>query len=195
MRDQQKICREEWFKDHVATLHIATAPTAKPVNTITVIEWKKPNSWNYGCRFLLHSQWLMVVGDLGEATYQWSEPITMEFLAGLNFDYFHGKCRASPSGSRSRVWDPRTAQRRLQDIADQCGAACSTVVKQLDESRGDEKFGLALSDLYAHGKIGCDMASELSECGYIPDPMCVGHFVGLQMAIKQITTPATVVTP
>jgi hypothetical protein len=108
-RDQFKICREEWFKDHKAVIIAGTSGDPATTSNM-VIEWRKPTSWNYAIRFIIHSQWLCVVGDCGEATYQWSENITLKFLGSLNFDYFHGKCRASEVGSKFVQFDARRIQ-------------------------------------------------------------------------------------
>ncbi len=195
MKDQEKICREEWFKDHVAkVIGIQGDPPYRP----GVIEWKRPTSWNYGCHFIIHSQWLCVVGDLGEATYQWNESIDMQFLGSLNFDYFAGKCRASPSGRQFRTWSTDKAVSELQ-------AECARDPKRkyayhdlIDHACEQESLMFALHRAHNDGSLGdidTETLSHLAGSGYIPDPMCVGHFVGLQMAIKQLTNPATTVTP
>jgi hypothetical protein len=48
---------------------------------------------------------LTVLGDIGEAVYEWGQDISLEFLASLDFGYFHGKCQASESGRDFDIWD------------------------------------------------------------------------------------------
>ena len=56
-----------------------------------------------------------MVGDIGEATYEWSNDISLEFLAGLGFGYFHGKCVASEVGRRFVDWDGAIAKAYVAD--------------------------------------------------------------------------------
>lgn len=183
MRDQEKICREEWFKAHEARLILGPP---KGDMLVTMIEWRNPKSWNYGCRFIIHSQWLCVVGDMGEATYQWGENITMKFLGSLNFDYFMGKCRASPDGKRFKVWCADAALAKIQVELDSCSAGEREFMLKIDRRTPKDEFDQLLHEAHNDGDIDCDFASHICDAGYIPDPMSVGHFVGLQMAIKQL---------
>lgn len=182
MRDQEKICREEWFKDHVAKELFGETEHGQT----TIIEWKKPTSWNYGCRFIIHSQWLIVVGDMGEAVYQWGQNLDLKFLGQINFDYFMGKCRASPAGTRFRQWDHEKAEKRLDEIKDKTPKAYKNLK---DACCHPEEFKMALHEAIYYHDLDSEYASDLCEAGYIPDCMCVGHLVGLQMAIKQLTQP------
>ncbi len=180
-RDQAKICKEEWFKDHKATVLAGMA------GDTTIIEWKKPTSWNYGCRFIIHSQWLIVVGDLGEATYQWGQAIDMKFLSSINFDYFWGKCRASPVGRQFRMWDPRTMKAEVERFKEEANANEKKFLEEVSIGGVDkDEFDNLLHHAYDAGRVDSDFAAMVSECGYIPDCMCVGHWVGLQMAIDQL---------
>lgn len=186
-RDQIKICREEWFKDHKAALLLGQATL--PWAGTTIIEWKKPASWNYGCRFIIHSQWLTVVGDIGEAVYQWGQTIDLPFLASLNFDYFMGKCRASEVGTRFRQWCPRTAVESLQRHLAECSNEEKKFIEDITVGTPKDEFDHLLNEGVARGDLEYDFAGSISECGYIPNCRCVGHYVGLQMAIEQLTPP------
>lgn len=184
MRDQEKICREEWFKDHEAKL-ILGPPKGDVL--VTIIEWQNPKSWNYGCRFIIYRQWLCVVGDMGEAVYQWGQDVDLKFLATLNFDYFMGKCRASPSGRRFRQWDHQLLKERIEEWRKRN----RDIELEADSAFSYADFQFILHDAINEGEVELEEASELSEMGYIPNVMCIGHFVGLQMAIKQLTPPTT----
>jgi len=185
MRDQEKICREEWFKEHEARLILGPP---KGDMLVTIIEWKKPNSWNYGCRFIIHSQWLTVVGDIGEAVYQWGQNIDLKFLAQINFDYFMGKCRASEAGTRFMQWCSRTAFESLQNrlLHESFSDHEKAFIVSISAGTPKDEFEDMLRAAYYDG-LNSDFAASVSECGYIPNVRCVGHFVGLQMAIKQLT--------
>mgnify|MGYP006921383536 FL=1 len=97
IEDQMKECRERWFKDHAAKI---IGIEECPEGCTTVISWQNPQSWNYGCRFIIHRRWLSIVGDIGEAVFEWSQDLTLDFLAGIDLHYFLGKCQASPEGNK-----------------------------------------------------------------------------------------------
>lgn len=82
----------------------------------THITWTKPSSSYYWARFIINAGWLIVLGDTGEAIYQWSEPLTWDFLEGLNFSYFHSKCVASDKGRVPYDWDRGVADERLKEM-------------------------------------------------------------------------------
>jgi len=94
--------RIHWFKDHKAKILAGPPLDDCPV---LIINWQNPASWNYGCRFIIHRRWLIVVGDIGEAVYEWSEDLSLDFLASLDFAYFLSKCQASPAGKNFVQWD------------------------------------------------------------------------------------------
>lgn len=156
---------------------------------VKIINWQKPTSWNYGCRFIIHSQWLIVVGDLGEAVYQWGQNIDLKFLGQINFDYFMGKCRASEVGTKFRMWCGRTAHDALQHQLAECSREEKRFIESINIGTPKDEFDNLLLEAVHHGGVDYDFAASVSECGYIPNCRCVGHFVGLQMAIKQLTQP------
>lgn len=201
VEEQKRICQAEWFKDHVATW-IDKLPTGLIGCGATVISWQNPKSWNYGCRFIIHRQWLIVVGDIGEAVYQWGGNITLEFLAQIDFGYFLGKCQASEKGRDFSMWDSGVAeQKRSARIAE-----IKTPSQPLEE--GEEEYPEspeadeleALEELegqpedefkakaqeYYDATGDAEGAGDLSSMGKVPNCRAIGHFVGLQMAIKQL---------
>lgn len=96
--------RKEWFKDHVPDFVIFSKDFIK-------IKWKKPGEWNCAIVYYLDLKmgYLLVAGDLGEAVYQWSGPISLNFVANCNLDYFDSKCQASSCGERGREWNSDVA--------------------------------------------------------------------------------------
>lgn len=189
---QKQICQAKWFKDHKAGFTENSAST--------IINWQNPGSWNYGCRFIIHRRWLIVVGDIGEAVYEWGQDVTLEFLAGLDFHYFHGKCQASPEGRKFEQWDTAVAKVNIQ--------ARIAELKALpeDEQADSHKAELeALEDVICFDRVELEMAagefnsgtgdgetaSGMCEYGIVPSVHAIGIFIGLQMAIKQLTHPPT----
>ena len=178
---QMKICREQWFKDHRANmLGNPITPAAK------VISWEKPQSLNYGCRFIIHRRWLCVVGDIGEAVFEWSQDLTLEFLASLDFGYFHSKCRASASGNKFEQWNPREAWQSLKQLEQEYGHdGITKYTKELTTGSCKDEYEYAARKFYE--KTGeAELASMIVSGGNAPSVHAIGMFVGLKMAIEQL---------
>lgn len=75
--------------------------------------WSHPDSSNSRVHYHIHGNILSVWGDLGFAMYAWSQNISWEFLAGLNLDYFAGKCEASEVGRGFETWIEEEAKQHL----------------------------------------------------------------------------------
>lgn len=182
---QKVVCRDEWFKNHIATLIANPEHRLHEPNGALIINWQNPESWNYGCRFIIHRRWLCVVGDIGEAVYEWGQDVTLEFLAGLDFSYFHSKCRASASGTKFEQWNPREAWQSLKQTEKEYKSICK-FTKELTTGSGKDEYEYAARQLY--DRTGdCDLASMISSGGMVPSVHGIGMFVGLQMAIKQLS--------
>ena len=190
--------REQHFKEHVAS------QIKDILHPVVIINWQKDGTWIYGCRFIIHRRWLCVVGDIGEATYEWSQDLTLEFLAGLDFGYFAGKCRASEHGSKYESWDAHMAETCANDRIKELLVACEG--EESEQSEGDKKeqevltaisdydqdtFKAAAQEYYdEHGDA--EGAGGIATMGMVPDGRCIGHFVGLQMAIAQLKAKSMV---
>lgn len=198
IKKQTQECRELWFKDH----RVSAIPnlTAEQFGTgwsnALVIRFTNPKSWNYGCHFILHRRWLIVVGDIGEATYEWSEDVTLNFLRGLDFGYFHGKCVSSEVGRRFNDWDTKIAKAYVKDRIAEIKAMdpedrCKDDAVELDilENIGDEGkdyYDEAAREYYDATGDG-EGASTIAQYGEVPAGRCIGHFEALKLAISQMS--------
>lgn len=163
---------------------------------VIIIYWQNPASWNYGCRFIIHNGWLTIIGDIGEAVYQWSDKLTLEFLAGIDFGYFLSKCRASEKGSDFSMWSAevemfnRMAKLKELDARKSDNDESETDQKEReileDNSNCDENQWRELAQEYYNATGDVEGAGDLSSMGKAPNCRAIGHFVGLQMAIKQL---------
>ncbi len=194
--DQQAKRFELDFKNHKATLLVDQPQRLYDVrNGIQVINWQAPGTWIYGCRFIIHSSWLTVLGDMGEAVYQWSEPITPQFLKGLDFDYFMGKCQASPHGKQFMTFDSRVAFQNLSDFRAEQETEPAfdpnqqseflAVLDGLEMSSSKDEYFIAATEVY-DDTGDSEMASQIMEFGLVPDCQAIGHFIGLKMALTQL---------
>jgi len=165
----EMIKEHKWFKDHQVTSH-----------SIDRIVWQKPGSSVYRADYILHGPFLAVVGDMGEAVYQWSENLTWAFLNGLNFGYFHSKCRASPKGFPWYDWDEQVARKQVDELFDGSD--------YLDKSNRDECLSACSSEsdwqMFTMEKGYEMLGSDWWELniGKVPALQCVGHWYGLKLA-------------
>jgi hypothetical protein len=178
-------CRKEWFKEHKA--NIVGMNTLLATDPMLIINWQKPGTWTYGCRFIIHRRWLMVVGDIGEATFGWGQDITPDFLLSINFDYFLGKCQASPSGTKFEQWDRRVAFENFEQFINQDGMESlkNELGAEITLGTGEDEYKEIAREYY--DKTGnAEVASELADFGKVPSVHAIGMFVGLQMALAQL---------
>lgn len=191
VEDQMQQCREHWFKDHVATTIVPVG--VEETSSIQIIQWQNPKSWNYGCRFIIHRRWLCVVGDIGEAVFEWSEDLTLGFLGGLNFDYFMSKCQASPEGRSYESFDTDVAEqyrkmriKELEEESDKGDDSAKELELLKENSRLCKDEWRAIAQDYYDDTGDAEGASSISGMGVVPSVHAIGMFVGLQMAINQL---------
>jgi len=191
--------RNQYFKNHQAAVPASGDYFGMTVANALVLRWANPESWNYGCHFIIHRRWLTVVGDIGEAVYEWSSDLTLNFLAGIDFGYFYGKCVSSPAGREFKNWDEMVAvlnvSARLAELKElpaedqSCDHQAEVDALELLGHESAEEYQRVASELY--GETGdAELAGSIAEFGFVPDGRSIGHFVGLQMAIAQLRASA-----
>lgn len=200
---REKDIRERWFPNHVASRIIYDQhPRPGPENVVNqglmrfaempVLVWRKTDTSNYFVRYTIHGRVLMVYGDIGEAIYGWSDLISFEWLAGLDLDYFRGKCLASELGRNPYEWDADVAQEAMdanfkmwkeEEYADvhpeaYKDAGGKNTLGHRDEwiawlhVNGWDCFGEAYTDL---ARIGDTIPLRVQ-----------AHLIGIQMALAQL---------
>lgn len=191
VKNQQERCKTEWFKNHKA--EVITDETNQRGNTM-VVNFSAPNTWNYGCRLIIHRRWLIVVGDMGEAVYEWGEDLTLQFLNRIDFGYFYGKCQASEEGRRLTFWDATEAIESIKyyhkeygEDNPKLGRALNELLERVDRHTQRADFEEYLRRAYDEGHVDGEILSAIKSSGDQPHPRSIAHFVGLQMAIEQLT--------
>ena len=185
--DMAREIREVWFKDHKATL-ITDTPDVK------VIGWQAPGTWIYGMRFILHRRWLTVLGDLGEAVFEWSSDLDLEFLSTLNFGYFAGKCRASESGREFTTFDADVLKTELEQYIKEANEEDRERLTEMRDSVGSDcdkdEWRQEIREAYENGLLAdSEEASIVCSLGEVPDGHAIAHWVGIKMAAKQLLNP------
>jgi hypothetical protein len=84
--DIKKDIKENWFKDHVATL--------TQHGSLQVLEWKRPTSGTYRCRYVFDGSNMYISGDIGEAVFRLTWKADVHSFNNTYVDYFKGKMSA-----------------------------------------------------------------------------------------------------
>lgn len=84
--------------------------------TILTLDWKAPKTFINSLFFQIRGNTLLAFGDLYDAVYSWSSPISWNWLAGLGIGYFSEKCRASPHGAGGLRWNAEKAFKAVWDL-------------------------------------------------------------------------------
>jgi hypothetical protein len=116
MKPEDEQLAADWFPKHRATLedYFGQLGSAAKPNMMRRLVWANPESNNCRIDYVLYGSVLFVCGDLGEAVYQWSQNVSLEFLADCDMDYFGGKCQASDSEPRGKSWNPDRVKRWIE---------------------------------------------------------------------------------
>lgn len=176
----KQIARDEWFKYHKASQYALLDPSA--------FDWRRPDSGFYHIRYVLHGPCVFVSGDVGEAVYRFGQIIRLEWLADTDFEYFHGKCVASPMGRDFYCWHPKLAEDQFNEIT----ATMKTITPYLRKAIGQVVFYTedeCCRSLEHCREKGMDpmFLSDIMQAGKPPHPQSIAHWVGLKMVHEQLS--------
>lgn len=187
--DHDKMIREKWFKDHKAAYSVLDDGQGHKVERLY---WAKPNSSFYSVLYLFYNGTLFIAGDLGEAVYRWHPDIgAMKDLAGLDLDYFKGKCCASEVGRDFIQWDDDEAERRARQwVEENRNRFGGKTWEAFLEDHGDDALTFKDSWLrwledHGHEYFGDDWWEFASDFGQVTSIRCRAHLIGLKMAFEQ----------
>jgi len=183
-----------WFKDHIATHKPAS------IDGMDVYSWRKPGTGINSIDYTVKGSYLICTGDQGDAIYQWSQPVTVYFLGGLDLSYFTGKCRASSCrsmyGHPGEEWFPEKAFETACFHLDERGlrlghrvigkklAKVHMGIRDLEEACNDPHNWHQLLADFGHELYG-DYC-ELGGIGYAPSFRTRAHLIGLSMLCAQM---------
>ena len=182
---KQYICGY-WFKDHVATV-------SREGDT-DVLTWARPGTGIYrvNYRILGGKNVLVVTGDVDVAAYCWSQPVTFQWLAHLDLDYFSDKCLASPVGREFRTWDPDFGMQQLRKMSADGRFSWERFVELWQANGYGEPDSLCdtwgwYQFLFDHGQelFGDDWV-DVGDVGKVVSITCQAHLIGIQMAVGQL---------
>lgn len=84
---EREVIRNEWFKDHVATL--------AEHDGVTILDWSKPGSSFYSVRYIFSGSSLFITGDIGDAVFSLTWRATIDSFEKVNLGYLMGKLSCS----------------------------------------------------------------------------------------------------
>lgn len=188
--------RTGWFGQHVADFDVYS----RQKGHVYQLDWGRPGTSVYFHRYLIVGPVLFVTGDCGDAVYRWSRNLTWEWLAGLNLDYFAGKCQASEVGRDYKEWDQRKATAYVQSLIDdkaaedyEAGLTATAVADKPDDwsstlwDATQDKWHLE-QWLLCNGEelLGFDWMEFFDmSCGSRTSSRCQAHLLGIKMAVEQ----------
>ena len=182
----------ESFKNHVADV--------RGQGDMITINWARPGTRNYSIHYamgLFNPGLLIVAGDMGEAVYQWSDAISLSFLADCELDYFAGKCRASETGKEYRHWYQEKVEAALEEHEKELLEEYEELPPLYVEHKEDLLLNTddhhdwieCLQDLDFDGKghpLGLGWWDYWPGIGWGHDTRLIAHWLGLRMAWEQL---------
>lgn len=80
---ERQYIRENWFKDHVATV--------TEHDGVTILDWRKPGTSFYSVRYIFSGSSLFITGDIGDAVFSLTWRATIDSFEKVNLGYLMGK--------------------------------------------------------------------------------------------------------
>jgi hypothetical protein len=185
MRDIEKEIPERWFPEHKATL--------TQHGDLQVLDWKKPGTITYYCRYVFDGNKMYISGDIGEAVFWLTWKADVHSFNDIHVGYFEEKLCAY-NGNR-RDFDSDKAVKRLKEWVRELKGRN----KKYDREEMRELFNSAEScsttDEWAHivndtdfiRDLDCDFWEWMYEIGHEMPTRIIGYLVGLKMASKQLS--------
>lgn len=192
---QQEIIRDEWFKDHMATV--------TKYGDVTFLDWSHPESSRYAVRYTFMGSSLFITGDLGKAVFAFTSPIAIEYFKTINLGYF----MRNLSCSSRDCWkfDSEKAKEEIEEwfkesVFDYQGSELETPegLMELSEIRNELLHAATEYDsvvvferevwgIYQHSR---DMEGEefehISKFGRRLPSEFIAYLLGIQMAHEQL---------
>lgn len=188
------------FAEHEVLLHETTTyeDSLGRRHRLEHLVFKKPNTGFYYIEFIMHNNYLHVTGDVGEATYWWSDRHDLAWASRCDLGYFSSKCTSSPVGVPFKTWTEKTARQHvahlLEDLDDEDRTRrfktwggwkhldtnfdwiewLRTPARGVDESTKGDYF------------FGPDYLCEVTSIGFDIDIRCQMHLVALKLAMQKV---------
>lgn len=174
---------DDMFKDH----QVMVRGFNSPGGTVNELLFRSPESSNGWMHLqIVRGYCLVVLGDLGDAVYEWhgNPPLTFSWLADLDLHYFRSKCVASEDGRGFEEWDEQSLAGRWERYIEGFEEGDrSALLEWWDDLDDDEKFSRNMFNQAVSricGRRGLD-GDGLYDLGMVPSVRCVMHWRALQL--------------
>ncbi|MBP2652605.1 MAG: hypothetical protein H6Q73_174 [Firmicutes bacterium] len=186
MREIEKVIREKWFKDHIATL--------TQHGDLQVLDWGRPDSITLYCRYVFDGSKMYISGDIGEAVFNLTWKAGVHTFDDVNIGYFKSKMSAFCDekidfDSDEAVKGLREWLKRLRK--DQIDYDHDQMKDLFDLARGCEnrqQWGWRLQDhrYYFIEELDRDYWEWIYSVGDVIPARVYAYLIGLKMASEQL---------
>lgn len=186
MNDVKKEIREHWFKDHVATL--------TQHGDLQVLEWKRPTSGTYRCRYVFDGSCMYISGDIGESVFRLTWKAGVHTFNDIYIDYFKSKMSAfsdekmdfysEKAVKRLREWTKQLKEDEIKYDHDDM----KNLFALARECDNNEQWGWRLQgDEYDFvSELDPDYWELIYKVGDVIPARVHAYLIGLQMASEQL---------
>lgn len=183
----------EWFPNHKATITQS--------EHVTILDWKNPSTGMYAIQYVLLGNTLFITGDVGDAVFRMTGPVTLESFKSQHIDYFLEKMTAH-SGDRWR-YNSKQAQIDLDNWYTQYGDSEDyDLFEELEHLmddisniiRSSESLSEYTHRVYNHYDdeefeyFDSEDFSIIAEFGHTLPDRFNAYLLGLQMAYAQLSS-------
>ncbi|MFE5473842.1 hypothetical protein [Bacillus safensis] len=182
----KKEIKEEWFKNHVAEI--------KGEEGLQVIYWGKSGTNSYRTKYVLSGNNVFISGDIGGAVYSLTCSATLDNIKDFNLGYFTGKLEAfcedrwdfDQSLAKKELieyWD----EYKINEKYDDAKKIYNGILSAIDESTSLDAYRAWLMPVYQNTSVDSDTLEVFWDFGKRMPYRLIGYWVGLQMAIEQLS--------
>lgn len=187
---EQKI-KEKWFSQHEATL--------TQHGELQVLEWKRPGTGTYYCRYVFDGNKMYISGDIGEAVFWLTWKASIHSFDDIHVGYFEEKL-AAYSGER-RDYDGDKAVKRLTEWKEQLIEEEAIFDEEEFEDMIESARSCSNQNEWAYEYVNEKYHEFISELdndywewiyniGDMIPQRIIGYLVGLKMASEQLRVKA-----
>jgi hypothetical protein len=186
--------REVWFKEHVATL--------TQQGDLQVLEWKKPGTRCYYCRFVFDGCMMYISGDIGEAVFWLTWKADVHSFNGISTSYFMEKMQAYSSdrydydGKEAAGYLKEWLDEHIEDMDFDTEEDKEEFLEKFNEMVDDAKY-CDNEDRWSHEyvnqkysefiyELDSDYWEWIYHIGRVTPHRILGYIVALQMASEQL---------
>jgi hypothetical protein len=183
----ENMIRESWFPDHKATL--------TQHGDLQVLQWAKPHTNNYSCRYVFDGNKMYISGDIGEAVFWLTWRANIHSFNDIHVNYFEEKL-AAYSGERRNYSGEEVAKRlrEWKDELNEVGADFNNdefedLIHEAEHCSSKHEWTYEVVNGRCHEfikELDYDYWEWIYDIGDVMPPRIIGYLIGLKMASEQL---------